>query len=111
MTPHDVIAEYISDYKSLSAKEKTAYQNYWRYKYGIIVTHKDTATKIINEFRRTLSYNPDFSIEQIISGSPSTKVKTHFRDKEHMEEHTLAKIQTNPEIKEAMLLAFENNRL
>lgn len=60
---------------------------------------------------RVLNYNPDMSIEQLIAGSPSTEVKTHFRDKEHMETHTLAKIDTNPEIKEAMLLAFENNRL
>jgi hypothetical protein len=57
------------------------------------------------------SNNPDMSLEQIIEGSPSTETKTHFRDKKHMEEHTLAKIQTNPEIKEAMLLSFETNRL
>lgn len=75
------------------------------------VTAKDSATKIVNEIRNILSYNPDMSLEQLIAGSPSVEVKTHFRDKEHMEEHTLSKIESTPGIKEAMLLAFENNRL
>lgn len=62
MTPRDNLAEYMNDYKSLSFKEKTAYVNYWRFKYGIHVAPKDTTTKIANEIRRVISYNPDMSI-------------------------------------------------
>lgn len=38
----DPLAEYMNHYKSLSFKEKTAYQNYWRHKYGIFATPKDS---------------------------------------------------------------------
>lgn len=92
---------------------------------NIDVRARDTRETKIAKLLGAINESKGMTFKYIVDNSPpplfkeergltfpeeSKEPKTHFRDKEHMEEHTLEIIETTSPLNEAMLLAFEANR-
>lgn len=84
---------------------------------NIDVRARDTRETKIAKLLGAINESKGMTFKYIVDNSPPPvfkeeliEPKTHFRDKKHMEEHTLEKIETTPSLNEAMLLAFEANR-